>query len=69
MPGLSASGCCVGMAAGGIELDALRHPREQSDAQFLLKRLDLLAQRRLLHEQPFGGTRDVLLFSHCDEIT
>lgn len=50
------------------EEDRAAAPVEQDRAQLLLNLLDLAAERRLRHVQPFGRTAKVQLLGHGDEI-
>jgi hypothetical protein len=50
------------------QFDAARQATEQLDVEFLLQHANLLAERRLLHPQPLGGSRDVPFLSDRDEI-
>ena len=50
------------------QFDAARFAAEQLDVELPFERLDLLAERRLLHLKPFGSTRDVALLGDGDEI-
>src|SRR5262245_39322537 len=63
---------CAGLveesAAGVGELDAAWLAAEQLHIEFALQRLDLLAERRLLHAEPLGGARDVRFLGDRDEI-
>jgi hypothetical protein len=54
--------------AGVGQLDAARFSAEQLDVELALDHLDLLAQWRLLHAEPFGGARDVLFLRDGDEV-
>ena len=55
-------------AAGVRKLDAARLATEQLHAELPLDCLDLLAERRLLHPEPLGGPRDVLLLGDGDKV-
>src|ERR1041385_2463759 len=50
------------------EVNPARLAAEQLDFQLPLESLDLLAERRLLHAEPFGGARDVALFGDGDKV-
>ena len=55
-------------AAGIGQLDAARLAAEQLHIELALERLDLLAERRLLHAEPLGRPGDVALLGDRDEI-
>src|SRR5689334_22568384 len=55
-------------AAGPGQLHAARFAAEELRADFALMGADLLAERRLLHVEPFGRACDVAFFSDGDEI-
>ncbi len=50
------------------QLHAARLAPEQLHAQFLLQPANLLAERRLLHPQPFRRPRDVAFLGDRDEV-
>jgi hypothetical protein len=54
---------CAGIfevgATGVGQLDTARFAAEQLYVEFAFQRLDLLAERRLLHAKPFSGTREL----------
>jgi hypothetical protein len=50
------------------QLNTTRLAAKELNIEFSLHRFDLLAERRLLHAQPFGGARDVRFLSDRDEI-
>src|SRR3954451_20384783 len=55
-------------APGLGQLDAARLAVKQLDIEFQLDRLNPLAQRRLLHPEPLGGSRDMCFFRDRDEL-
>lgn len=55
--------------AGGSQPHAALVALQQRDAEFVLKRTDLLAKRRLCHVQPFGGAGEVQFFGNGNEVT
>jgi hypothetical protein len=55
-------------ATGSGQFDAARLSAKQLDAQFAFNRLDLPAERRLLHSKPFRSPRDVAFLGGGDEI-
>jgi len=64
---------CAGIfevdATGVGQLDTARFAAEQLHVEFAFQRLDLLAERRLLHAKPFSGARDVPFLSDRNEIS
>src|SRR5258706_15493465 len=50
------------------QLDAARKAPEERESELLLEVLDLLAQRRLLQAEAFGGARHALGFGDGDEV-
>ena len=54
--------------AGGRELDAARGPVEERLPELGLEAADLLRQRRLGDVQAFGGTAEVPLLGHGEEV-
>jgi hypothetical protein len=50
------------------ELNAARLAAKKLHIEFAFDRLDALAERRLLHSQPFRGARDVALLGDCNEV-
>jgi len=55
-------------ASPGGELDAARQPAEQRVAELTLQLLDLLRERRLLDAEGAGGTRQVAVLRHGQEV-
>ena len=55
-------------AAGVGQAHAARMAQEQGGIDLALERLDLLAERRLLHAQPLRRARDVPFMRDGDEI-
>ena len=53
---------------GSGQLDAARLSVKELRIKLALDRLDALAERRLLHAKPLGGTRDVPFLGDGDEI-
>jgi hypothetical protein len=63
--------CAVGLRTGGplsVSVTPLGMAAKQQHAQLALQRLDLLAQRRLLHAQPLGGAGHVAGLGDGDEV-
>ena len=54
--------------AGRCQLDLALGAREQDDLQFELERLDALAERRLRHVETRGGSPEMQLLGHHQEI-
>src|SRR5437868_5592683 len=51
------------------QLNTARLTAKQLHIKFALDRLDLLAERRLLHAEPLGGSGDVPFLRNYNEIT
>ncbi len=56
-------------AARFRQLDPASLAAEQLHVEVLLDRLDLLAERRLLHSEPLGGPGDVSFLGNGDEVS
>jgi hypothetical protein len=50
------------------QLNTTRLAAKKLNIKFAFDRFDPLAERRLLHAEPFGGARDMSFFCDCDEI-
>jgi hypothetical protein len=55
-------------AAGFGQLDTARLAAKELNVKFALNRFDPLAERRLLHAEAFGGSRDMSFLCDGDEI-
>jgi hypothetical protein len=56
-------------ASGLSQLDATRLAAKELDVELGFDCLDPLAERRLLHAQPLGSSRDVALLGNGHELT
>jgi hypothetical protein len=53
--------------SGFGQFNAARLAVKQLNVEFVFDGFNALAQRRLLHAEPFGRARDMLFFRDCDE--